>query len=112
MMAQMPNDKDTTPVVAGAKTGGSRRRWPRTAREVLDSTKRAAEDGLGAVKTRARGDDRVGEATYRALDLASTGLDAAGRALRQLGDATRPIRGNPPATTTRAPKSSRPSKTT
>ena len=110
MMTQMPNDEDTIPVVTGAKTRG-RRRWARTAREVLDSTRRAAEDGLGAVKTRARSDDRVGEATYRALDLASTGLDAAGRALRQLGDATRPVRGNPPATTTRAPKSPRPSNT-
>ena len=49
-----------------------------------------AKSGLRFVKARARKRDRVGEATYRALELVSDGLGAAGKALRQLGEATQP----------------------
>ena len=49
-----------------------------------------AKTGLRYVKDRARQRDTVGQATYRALELVSDGLGAAGKTLRQLGDATRP----------------------
>jgi hypothetical protein len=49
-----------------------------------------AKSGLRYVKDRARRKDPVGQATYRALELVSDGLDIAGRTLRQLGDATQP----------------------
>jgi len=49
-----------------------------------------AKTGLRYVKDRARQEDPVGEATYRALQLVSDGLGTAGKALRQLGDATKP----------------------
>jgi len=49
-----------------------------------------AKSGLRYVKARARKRDTVGEATYRALELVSDGLGTAGKALRQLGEATRP----------------------
>jgi hypothetical protein len=55
-----------------------------------------AKSGLRFVKDRARRTDPVGEATYRALGLVSEGLDLAGKALRQLGEATQP-----PARTTK-----------
>ena len=49
-----------------------------------------AKTGLKYVKDRARRDDPVGEVTYRTLELVSDGLGVASRALRQLGDATKP----------------------
>lgn len=49
-----------------------------------------ARSGLRYVKDRAKRRDTVGEATYRALELVSDGLDVAGKALRQLGEATQP----------------------
>jgi hypothetical protein len=49
-----------------------------------------AKSGLKYVKDRARRDDPVGEATYRALGLVSDGLGVASKALRQLGEATKP----------------------
>lgn len=49
-----------------------------------------ARTGLKYVKDRARRDDPVGEATYRALELVSDGLGVASKALRQLGEATKP----------------------
>ena len=49
-----------------------------------------AKSGLRYVKDQARRRDTVGEATYRTLELVSDGLGAAGKALRQLGEATRP----------------------
>jgi len=49
-----------------------------------------AKTGLEYVKDRARRDDPVGEATYRALELVSDGFGVASKALRQLGDATKP----------------------
>jgi hypothetical protein len=49
-----------------------------------------ARNGLRYVKDRARQGDTVGQATYRALELVSDGLGVAGKALRQLGEATRP----------------------
>ena len=49
-----------------------------------------AKTGLRYVKDRARQRDTVGEATYRALELVSDGLGVASKALRQLGDATKP----------------------
>jgi hypothetical protein len=49
-----------------------------------------ARNGLRYVKDRAKRRDTVGEATYRALELVSEGLDVAGKALRQLGEATQP----------------------
>jgi hypothetical protein len=49
-----------------------------------------AKDGLKFVKARARKRDAVGQATYRALELVSDGLGAAGKALRDLGEATQP----------------------
>jgi hypothetical protein len=49
-----------------------------------------AKSGLRYVKDRARRRDTVGEATYRALELVSDGLGVAGKALRQLGEATQP----------------------
>ena len=49
-----------------------------------------AKTGLKYVKDRARRDDPVGEVTYRALELVSDGLGVASKALRQLGDATKP----------------------
>jgi hypothetical protein len=49
-----------------------------------------AKSGLRYVKDRARRRDTVGEATYRALELVSDGLGIAGKALRQLGEATQP----------------------
>jgi hypothetical protein len=98
----MSDDEETTPAVARNVTGGSggarARRLTRQAQELLDRTRRAADSGLNAVKARAREQDRVGEATHRALELASGGLGAAGRALSKLGDAARPAsRGSSPA---------------
>lgn len=49
-----------------------------------------AKSGLKYVKDRARRDDPVGEATYRALELVSDGLGVASKTLRRLGDATKP----------------------
>jgi hypothetical protein len=68
------------------------RQLTRTARQVLGGTipERVAKNGLRMVKARAKRRDRVGEATYRALELISGGLDAAASALRQLGEATEP----------------------
>jgi hypothetical protein len=51
---------------------------------------RVTKRGLRLVKARAKRDDRIGEATYRALDLASDGLGIAAKALRELGDAIEP----------------------
>jgi hypothetical protein len=64
----------------------------RAAREVLDGTipERVARDGMRIVKTRARRRDRVGEATYRALELVHDGLGTAARALNRLEEATQP----------------------
>jgi hypothetical protein len=103
----MADNEDTTPAVAGnAKESKARARLTRRAEELLDRTRKAADSGLRAVKTRAEEQDRVGVATHRALELASGGLGAAGKALSQLGDAARPsLRGTAPA-----PRSSRSSK--
>jgi hypothetical protein len=49
-----------------------------------------ARNGLRYVRDRAKRRDTVGEAAYRTLELVSEGLDVAGRALRQLGEATQP----------------------
>lgn len=49
-----------------------------------------AKSGLRYVKDRAKRQDPVGQATFRALELVSDGLDVAGKALRQLGEATQP----------------------
>ena len=50
----------------------------------------AAKRGLKLVKQRAQRRDRVGDATHRALELASDGLGVTARALRQLGEAVEP----------------------
>jgi hypothetical protein len=104
------DDEETTPLVARPMTDGSGRargrRLTRRAEELLGRTRDAADSGLRAVKERAREQDRVGEATHRALELASGGLGAAARALGQLGDATRPpVRGATPAA--RSPRTDR-----
>ena len=70
--------------------------------EATTRVTKAARDGLRQVKARARRHDRVGEATYRALELTSGGLGAAARALRQLGEAM-----EPPARTLPARRSAR-----
>jgi hypothetical protein len=49
-----------------------------------------AKTGLRYVKDQARRNDPVGEVTYRTLELVSDGLGRAGKALRQLGEATKP----------------------
>ena len=49
-----------------------------------------ARNGLDFVKARARRSDRVGQATYRTLEIVSGGLGATAKALGQLGDATQP----------------------
>jgi hypothetical protein len=112
----MQEHEESIPAVAETRSGGGRRRWNRqelgrqaskTAREVLESTRRAAESGLDAAKTRAASEDRVGVATHRALELASGGLDAAGRALSQLGQVTRPSTPGASVPATRSPKSGR-----
>ena len=82
----MQDIKETTPKVAATSTDPLRR------------LEQAARTGLRRVKDRARRHDRVGEATYRALELVSDGLGGAARALRQLGEATQPP---PRARTTR-----------
>jgi hypothetical protein len=114
-MIPVMDQEETIPAVAAAKAGG-RRRWNReelgkraskTAREVLQTTRRAAESGLDAAKTRASNDYRVGVATHRALELASDGLGVAGRALSELGRATRPATPGAAAPATRTPKSGR-----
>jgi hypothetical protein len=56
-----------------------------------------ARNGLELVKERARRGDRVGQATYRTLELVSTGLGATAKALSQLGDATQPPTRTPAA---------------
>ena len=61
-----------------------------TATNPLHRLERAAKSGLRLVKDRARRRDRVGEATYRGLELVSDGFGVAARALRQLGEATQP----------------------
>jgi hypothetical protein len=63
-----------------------------------------ARNGLKLVKERARRGDRVGQATYRTLELVSTGLGATARALGQLGDATQPPARTPAAPTRPAAK--------
>ena len=50
----------------------------------------AAKRGLKLVKQRAQRRDPVGDATHRALELASDGLGVTARALRQLGEAIEP----------------------
>jgi hypothetical protein len=64
----------------------------RTARRVVDGTipERVANDGLKAVKSRARQRDVVGAATYRALELLHEGAGGAARALTRLEEATQP----------------------
>lgn len=104
----MSDNEETTPAVArnANESRGRGSRWSRRAEELLGRTRNAAESGLRAVKTRAEEQDRVGQATHRALELASGGLDAAGRALSQLGDATRPdVRGRGAAPATRTARS-------
>lgn len=61
-----------------------------TTSQVVNAAKRVARRGLTQVKTRARRKDTVGQATYRALELVSDGLGTASKALRDLGEATRP----------------------
>jgi hypothetical protein len=61
-----------------------------TTTQVVKTATGAARRGLTLVKTRARRKDTVGEATYRALELVSGGLGTASKALRDLGEATRP----------------------
>ena len=72
------DDEETTPAVARPTTdGGGKargRRLTRRAEALLGRTREAADSGLRAVKDRAREQDRVGEATHRALELASGGL--------------------------------------
>ena len=78
------SNSDEIPAVPRPDPGSRRgRRWATEA-------ERLARNGLGAVKARARRDDRVGEVTHRALDLVSGGLGIAGRALSQLGEETEP----------------------
>ena len=67
--------------------------------EAADRVANVARKGLRRVKARARRDDPVGEATYRALELTSGGLDAAARALRRLGEAMEPPARSVPART-------------
>lgn len=64
----------------------------RTAREVLDGTipQRVASRGLHLVKERAQRHDRVGDATYRALELVHGGLGSATEALGKLREAAQP----------------------
>jgi hypothetical protein len=66
----------------------------------------AAKRGLKQIKARAERPDRVGEATYRTLELVSDGLGATAKALRQLGKAVEPpSRGQTPATQPAAARS-------
>jgi hypothetical protein len=65
-----------------------------TASDPGHRVRRLADDSLRFVKARAGRNDRVGEATYRALELVSGGLDVAAKALDRLGEATQPpVRG-------------------
>jgi hypothetical protein len=59
-------------------------------RRIARETERVAKDGLQRAKARARRQDRVGNATYRALELAHTGLGSAARALGRLEEAIQP----------------------
>ena len=88
----MSDNEETSPAVARKANDGKARgrRLGQRAEELLQRTRTAAEGGLRAVKTRAQEPDRVGQATHRALEFTSGGLDAAGKALRQLGEATKP----------------------
>ena len=62
------SNSDEIPAVPRPDPGSRRgRRW-------VTEAERLARSGLGAVKTRARRDDRVGEVTHRALDLVSGAL--------------------------------------
>ena len=58
--------------------------------EATERVTSAARRGLRIVKQRSQRRDRVGEATYRTLEVVSDGLGATARALRQLGDAVQP----------------------
>jgi hypothetical protein len=78
------SNPEKTPVVARL-TAGSRR-----GRRLAGEAERLARSGLDFVKSSARRDDRVGVVTHRALELVSDGLDAAGRTLSHLGEATEP----------------------
>ena len=57
---------------------------------VMQNVEDLARSGLKFVKARARRGDRVGQVTYRTLELVSGGLGATAKALSQLGDATQP----------------------
>ena len=90
----MKNEETTATEEPGTRPTGRpdefARRAQQAGRDVLDSTQRAAKSGLKAVKARARRRDRVGEATYRALELVSDGLEASSKALGQLSEAVQP----------------------
>ena len=76
--------------------------------EATGQVANVARKGLRRVKARARRHDRVGEATYRALELTSGGLDAAARALRQLGEAVEPPARVPARTRSKGPGAAAP----
>lgn len=59
-------------------------------RRLAKETERMAKDGLQRAKARARRQDRVGNATYRALELVHTGLGSAARAFGRLEEAIQP----------------------
>lgn len=71
------------------------KRIAREAERVAREAGRAAQDGLQRTKKRAKQPDRLGNATYRALELAHTGIGSAMRALGRLEEAVQPpTRGN------------------
>jgi hypothetical protein len=97
-------EEATTEVASTPHSRGLASQARRTGREVLDGTERAAKSGLRFVKARARRRDPVGQATYRALELISGGLEATSKALGQLSEATQPparaVGSRPTATST------------
>jgi hypothetical protein len=59
-------------------------------RRLARETERVAKDGLQRAKARARRQDRVGNATYRALELVHSGLGTAARTFGRLEEAVQP----------------------
>jgi hypothetical protein len=78
----MPRIEDTA--------GDLGRRLARETERVAREAGRVAQDGLQRTRKRAKQQDRLGNATYRALELAHTGLGSAARALSRLEEAVQP----------------------
>ena len=57
---------------------------------IQETARETAKSGLRFVKSQAKRRDMVGDATYRALELAHNGTGAAARALSRLQEAIQP----------------------